>query len=110
MQGFPPIYRGFPHSTVSERERMRERERERETPVWMKGRRLHECMCGVKNPRVKNSLYACLSLLRQPQPPDEFLPCSFSSGRPGAVGRRNVFQNGVLYYPLALGLGYRVEG
>ena len=33
MQGFPPIYRGFPHSTVSEREREgdRERERERET-------------------------------------------------------------------------------
>ena len=28
VQGFPPIYRGFPHSTVSERERERERERE----------------------------------------------------------------------------------
>ena len=39
MQGFPPIYRGFSHITVSERgaerekgkERERERERERET-------------------------------------------------------------------------------
>ena len=30
VQGFPPIYRGFPRSTVIERERMRERERERE--------------------------------------------------------------------------------
>ena len=35
VQGFPPIYRGFPHITVSERgterEREGERERERET-------------------------------------------------------------------------------
>jgi len=31
VQGFPPIYRGFPHITVSEREIDREREGERET-------------------------------------------------------------------------------
>ena len=30
MQGFPPIYRGFPHITVSERARERERARQRE--------------------------------------------------------------------------------
>jgi len=40
-----------------------EKERERERPLmWMKGRKLHECMCGLKNP-----LYAYVSLLRRDQ-------------------------------------------
>ena len=33
VQGFPPIYRGFSHITVSERGTDREREREREKPL-----------------------------------------------------------------------------
>ena len=37
VQGFPPIYRGFPHITVSERgkerERQRKRDREREREI-----------------------------------------------------------------------------
>ena len=67
VQGFPPIYRGFPHSTVSERERERE-------PSNVSEREKAACMhVWLKEPWFKEpSLH--LFVAASPAPaPDEFL-------------------------------------